>query len=82
METIAPSNNGIPSDARFLPVVRGERSCEEGKDSTTTLNEVVISLNEAMLKEIALEKARLCDIAIFFTCVDLDKCPHRKFLDD
>lgn len=81
-ETVAPSNHGVSIDARFVQVVGGKRSLKEGKESPNILNEFVVSPNDAMLKEISLEKSRLCNTAIFFACVDIEKCPPRKFLDN
>ncbi len=56
-ETVPPNNHGVSIDVRFVQVVGGKRLFKEGKDSPDILTELVISPNDAMLKEIAMEKS-------------------------
>lgn len=81
-ETIAPSTHGVHPSARFFKTPGGERPGEEGKSPTMPSNSFCILPNDEMLKEIISKKSRLSDTAIFFACVNIEKCPPRKFLDD
>lgn len=81
-ETVSPPANGVNPNARFSKAPGKERSSEEGKCPSTILGSFCILPNLEMLNEIASEKTRLSNTAIFFACVDVEKCPPRKFLDN
>jgi hypothetical protein len=55
---------------------------EAGKIPIAPLNPFTIAPNQEMLEEIVKGKNKLRDTAIFFSAVDLEKCPPRKFMDD
>lgn len=67
---------------QFLKAPADEGPSKNGKSPCNTSDPFCISPNIEMLNEIASEKHRLCDTTIFFACVDAQKCPPRKFVDD
>ncbi|XP_059064486.1 uncharacterized protein LOC131856648 [Cryptomeria japonica] len=67
-DVISPSSNEAPSEASKSP-------------SAPSVSLSIIP-NSDMLDEILKEKNRLCNLAIFFSATEIDKCPPRKFMDD
>ena len=81
-EAVARSPS-INARARFdCASVYDVGSSEAGKIPAAPLNPFTVAPNQEMLEEIVKEKDRLRDTAIFFSAVDLEKCPPRKFMDD
>ena len=73
----------INDKARFEFASTGNNDVSEsGKTPSASLSPFAIVPNPEMLKEIVKEKDRLRDTAIFFSTVEIDKCPPRKFMDD
>lgn len=69
-------------NAKFVAACYDGGGHSQGKDLGSNPNAILISPNYSRLNEIALEKTGLKNSAIFFACVDVDKCPPRKFMDD
>lgn len=81
-ETVAPASNGVSPLARFTKDIGSQEPEEQGKSSISALADAYFLPNDEMLKEIAMEKDRLSKTAIFFACINVEKCPLRKFLND
>ena len=80
LEAVANSSPAIASGARFAIPAQDEISTigkHFGDPSTFH-----VTPNPEMLNEIIKEKDRLRNTAIFFSAVEIDKVPARKFLDD
>ena len=80
LEAVARSSPAIASGARFAKPshdVNTSNGMHSGDPSAFHVNP-----NPEMLNEIIKEKQRLRNIAIFFSAVEIDKVPARKFLDD
>ena len=80
LEAVANSSPAIASGARFAIPAQDEISTigKHFRDPST----FHVTPNPEMLNEIIKEKDRLRNSAIFFSAVEIDKVPARKFLDD
>lgn len=74
-DVVAGPKDGISCDRNAKFVVGFARPDGEGKTSAISIDLSSISPNDAMSKEILLEKNRLKSTAIFFVVVDVEKCP-------
>lgn len=73
----------INNRARFeFASVGNNDASKSGKTPSASLSPFAIIPNLEMLEEIVKEKDRLRDTAIFFSAIEIDKCPPRKFMDD
>ena len=73
----------INDRARFEFASAGKNDfSKSGKTPSASMSPFAIVPNLEMLEEIVKEKNGLRDTALFFSAVEIDKCPPRKFIDD
>lgn len=80
-EAVAYTGNPINASVRFS-LSNSNEAVDSGKVTGVAPLSFSISPNPEMLDEISKEKNRLRNFSIFFSAVEVDKCPPRKFLDD
>lgn len=80
-EVVSKAKVAVDASAKFISSTP-DGAPNFGKGPGVSNNPFSVMPNPEMLVEILNEKNRLRNCAIFFSAVELDKCPPRKFLDD